>query len=159
MSRLMRRGRREIPSLLNLARTPAALVEKVEAFSPRYSHAPLSARFYSTTLILPEATALPSPVMMILTTAEFATTTAPITQTPVPTSLAGSASATQTPTIAILPVASNTASLLENAATTGGDTGTPLPANVDPQNNTMVITVVAGIGESFCNYHHSAYRV
>lgn len=149
MSRLMRRGRREIPSPLNLGRAPAAIIDKGEFLSPRRL---LSPRQFFTPTVPIQATPLPTPIASILTTTKFETVTPTSlpTATLIPTTLTQPQIPTPTDGSSIAPMATLQA---DQSAVGGGDASTAV-ANVAQGSNMPAIAGVAGAGKQFSQNTH-----
>ncbi|KAJ4393409.1 hypothetical protein N0V93_002619 [Gnomoniopsis smithogilvyi] len=135
MSRLMRRGRRAIPSPLDIGRAPAP---KVESLSPRRLNSPRQ----FVTLVPSQATALPTPIQSILTTTVFHTVT--------PTALPTTPSISTAPVQTQIPTATNGSSImpiptLQADETTGGGGGGNAPTTVVDVAQGSNMTVIAGV--------------
>lgn len=152
MSRLMRRGRRHIPSPLDFSRSVAA---NVESSSP--------ARFLSprqlVTVVPSQATALPTPIQSILTTTVF--------QTVAPTALSKTPSTPSTPAAPLqtqIPTTTFSSSgmplptlptLQVDETVAGGGSGSTTVVDVAQGSNTTVIIGVAGAGKRLSCLHCS----
>lgn len=141
MSRLMRRGRRHIPSPLNIiGRAPSA---KSESLSPRRAHSPRQ----FITIVPVQATALPTPIQSILTTTVFQT----VTPTALPTtpSIPTAPVQTQIPTTTNGSITMPMPTLQADQTAAGEGNATTTVVNVAQGSNMTVIAGVAGAGKCF----------